>query len=99
MCSSRSTIAWVCIPRVSGICHNTDHLSVGPTGRFLKVGRFDLCFALSRSRFARGLFIVGRSLARLTWALKDIHRQVKLEVDAVHDGIVRYSQSREYQLA
>jgi hypothetical protein len=30
---------------------------------------------------------------------KDIERQLKLEADAVHDGIVRYAQSREYQLA
>ena len=31
--------------------------------------------------------------------MKDIDRQVKLEIDAIHDGVVRYSQSREYQLA
>jgi DNA-directed RNA polymerase len=31
--------------------------------------------------------------------MKDLDRQAKLEADAIHDGIVRYSQSREYQLA
>jgi len=31
--------------------------------------------------------------------VKDIDRQVKLEADAIHDGILRYSQSCEYQLA
>jgi DNA-directed RNA polymerase len=31
--------------------------------------------------------------------LSDIERQVKLEADAVHDGVVRYFQNREYQLA
>src|SRR5437016_7090160 len=28
----------------------------------------------------------------------DISRQIKLELDAVHDGSVRHSQSREYRL-
>ena len=37
--------------------------------------------------------------APITLSVKDIHRQVKLEADAIHDGILRYSQSREYQLA
>jgi len=32
-------------------------------------------------------------------SLKEIDRQVKLGADAIHDGILRYSQSREYQLA
>src|SRR5215472_2262539 len=32
-------------------------------------------------------------------AMKDIDRQIKLEADAVHDGIARYSQSREYERA
>jgi DNA-directed RNA polymerase len=31
--------------------------------------------------------------------IKDIDRQVKLEIDAIHDGVIRYSQSREYQHA
>jgi hypothetical protein len=31
--------------------------------------------------------------------MKDIDRQVKFEADAIQDGIVRYSQTREYQLA
>ena len=31
--------------------------------------------------------------------MKDTDRQVKLEIDAIHDGIIRYSQSREYQNA
>ena len=31
--------------------------------------------------------------------MRDIDRQVKLEADAVHDGIVRYSHSGDYQLA
>src|ERR1041385_4349753 len=35
----------------------------------------------------------------ITSAMNDIERQLKLEADAVHDGAVRYSQSREYQLA
>src|SRR5438552_651348 len=34
-----------------------------------------------------------------TLPLSDIERQIKLEADAIHDGIVRYAQSREYQLA
>src|SRR5262249_40913306 len=35
----------------------------------------------------------------ITLPVNDIHRQVKLEADAIHDGVLRYSQSREYQLA
>jgi len=31
--------------------------------------------------------------------MNDIERQIKIEADAIHDGIVRYAQSREYQLA
>jgi DNA-directed RNA polymerase len=31
--------------------------------------------------------------------VSDLERQFKLEADAVHDGILRYTQSREYQLA
>jgi len=31
--------------------------------------------------------------------LNEIERQVKLEADAIHDGIARYAESREYQLA
>ena len=31
--------------------------------------------------------------------MKDIDRQMKLEADAVHDGLLRYAQSYEYQLA
>jgi DNA-directed RNA polymerase len=30
---------------------------------------------------------------------KDIERQIKLERDAVHDGVIRYNESRKYQLA
>jgi hypothetical protein len=35
----------------------------------------------------------------ITLSTKDLDRQVKLEVDAIHDGIIRYPQSRAYQLA
>jgi hypothetical protein len=35
----------------------------------------------------------------ITLPIKDIDRQVKLEIDAIHDGVIRYSQSREYQHA
>src|SRR5436190_17764540 len=35
--------------------------SVGPTVRIASVRRVDLCFALSRSRLARGLVTAGRS--------------------------------------
>ena len=31
--------------------------------------------------------------------MTDIDRQMKLEADAVQDGLLRYAQSREYQLA
>jgi DNA-directed RNA polymerase len=31
--------------------------------------------------------------------LDDLERQFKLEADAIHDGVLRYTQSREYQLA
>ena len=31
--------------------------------------------------------------------MTDIERQRKLEADAIHDGLLRYAQSREYRLA
>jgi len=34
-----------------------------------------------------------------TFIMNDIERQIKLEADARHDGVLRYAKSREYQLA
>jgi DNA-directed RNA polymerase len=31
--------------------------------------------------------------------MNDIQRQIKLERDAIHDGVIRYNESRKYQLA
>jgi hypothetical protein len=31
--------------------------------------------------------------------MNDLDRQIKLEADAIQDGIVRYSQNRKYQVA
>jgi hypothetical protein len=35
----------------------------------------------------------------ITLPIKDIDRRVKLEIDAIHDGFIRHSQSRECQHA
>src|SRR5215831_3644466 len=36
---------------------------------------------------------------RTSLTMNEIDRQVKLEADAIHDGILRYSENRQYQLA
>src|SRR5262245_34150868 len=44
-------------------------------------------------------FLASSCRVTITAPVSDIERQMKLEADAVHDGLLRYAQSYEYQLA
>lgn len=49
--------------------------------------------------FQEAGFLVSSCRVTITSPVNDIERQMKLEADAVHDGLLRYAQSYEYQLA
>ena len=64
----------------------------------------ELCVSIHRNCEKRRLIFqeassLDSSFHTITSPVKDIDRQMKLEADAVHDGLLRYAQSYEYQLA